>query len=315
MSTIACLAFLLSCRYTPVVDTSITPIPLLSEVVGSDTSLTLLKAAFERASLPILSDVAGKQYTLFAPDNAAWRGWLLATNFQSMDAVPPNQLDRLLKNHLLEGRFEPGTFVTGYRVSLAQQRFFGDPVNLSLALRRDSMVYVNQVKLEPDGQSASNGYLHRVKQVLTLPTLGDHLRYNPDIAAFLNALRRADLDVNYLATLDNPGSITVLAPDNGAFAAYLVENGYSSLAQIPQRELNNLLRYHIFMRSNVRSNDFSNNFDMQMLQGERVRIARDEKGAVGFIDARGRVARLTTPDVQGVNGIIHIVDKILLTKE
>ncbi len=73
------LALLLSCRYTPVVDTKVAPTPLLTEFIDRDTSLTLLKAALNRVNMEAMLGADNKQYTLFAADNGAWRAKILLT--------------------------------------------------------------------------------------------------------------------------------------------------------------------------------------------------------------------------------------------
>jgi transforming growth factor-beta-induced protein len=121
----------------------------------------------------------------------------------------------------------------------------------------------------------------------------------------LEAAQKAGL-ANFLATEDD---LTVFAPTDAAFTALLSDLGLSSLDDIPAADLAQILSYHV-IGSEVRSTDLStgyvptlasfsgNNISMYVMVGDDVTI----NGSTS----------VTTADVQADNGVIHVVDKVIL---
>lgn len=122
------------------------------------------------------------------------------------------------------------------------------------------------------------------------------------------ALTAADL----VATLQGPGPFTVYAPVNDAFAA-LPEGTVATLLQPENKgQLTNVLLYHVDDR-NLPSAAIpsGSNFFKPVLASERLCITKSH-GAVTIADGTGETANVVIADIKADNGVIHVIDKVLL---
>jgi len=113
-------------------------------------------------------------------------------------------------------------------------------------------------------------------------------------------------------TLSGPGPFTVFAPVNDAFAA-LPEGTVESLLQPENRDqLTNVLLYHVDDR-NLPAVDIptGSNYFQPLLTSERLCITNGTDG-VTLADGTGDVANVIIADIQADNGVIHVIDKVLL---
>ena len=128
---------------------------------------------------------------------------------------------------------------------------------------------------------------------------------NPDLGILVEAVVAAGL-VDTLST----GNLTVLAPTNAAFAALLAELGTTKaalLANVPL--LKAVLSYHV-LGQRVRSADVPLGKALVPLGGGFFKI--ESSNGLKVTDGRNRVARITATDLQASNGVVHVVDRVLL---
>lgn len=132
----------------------------------------------------------------------------------------------------------------------------------------------------------------------------------PELSSLVAALSRADGDL--VSILSSDGPFTVLAPTNDAFSAFLSENGFSSLEQVPTDVLSQILLNHVIM-SNVKANDLismGSGYTSGSATGagnQNISIYFDTANGVMF----NNTAMVTTADVEASNGTIHIIDSVL----
>jgi len=111
--------------------------------------------------------------------------------------------------------------------------------------------------------------------------------------------------------LQGDGPFTVYAPLNDAFAA-LPEGTVDNLLLPENKEqLTNVLLYHVDDRK-LTSTDFAPgaNFYKPVLTSERLCI--DASNGVEIADGTGAVANVVVADIEADNGVIHVIDKVLL---
>ena len=118
----------------------------------------------------------------------------------------------------------------------------------------------------------------------------------------LTAAREAGL----VETLSGEGPFTVFAPTDEAFAA-LPEGTVESLLEAPEK-LRAVLTYHV-VAGRVTSE--------QVVKLDRARTVNGAEVRIEVRDGRVRVndARVVKPDVQASNGVIHVIDAVLLPPE
>lgn len=112
-------------------------------------------------------------------------------------------------------------------------------------------------------------------------------------------------------TLAGPGPFTVYAPVNEAFAA-LPDGTVETLLQPENKEqLTNVLLYHVDDRKlNAAQFAPGANYYKPILASERLCIT--SHSGVTIADGSGEVANVVIADIQADNGVIHVIDKVLL---
>ncbi|EKB48443.1 fasciclin domain-containing protein [Cecembia lonarensis] len=159
---------------------------------------------------------------------------------------------------------------------------------------------------------ARNGVIHGIDQVLLPPTenIVEIALGNDDFSILVDAVVAAGF-VDLLATTNN---LTVFAPTNDAFVALLEELNFDSLEDLIDEEdgigiagLQVVLAYHVFA-GRVFSSDLSNT-TITMFSGDEVTI--DVSGP-SLIDANERISGVIATDIQATNGVIHVIDKVIL---
>lgn len=113
-------------------------------------------------------------------------------------------------------------------------------------------------------------------------------------------------------TLNGPGPFTVFAPVNDAFAA-LPEGTVETLLKPENKDqLTNVLLYHVDDR-NLTADQIpgGSNYFKPVLASERLCITKDSSG-VQIADGTGETANVVIADIKASNGVIHVIDKVLL---
>lgn len=113
-------------------------------------------------------------------------------------------------------------------------------------------------------------------------------------------------------TLQGPGPFTVYAPVNDAFAA-LPEGTVETLLKPENKDqLTNVLLYHVDDRKlTAEMIPNGSNYFKPVLASERLCISKGSNG-VTIADGTGEMATVVVANIEADNGVIHVVDKVLL---
>ncbi|OYX27540.1 MAG: fasciclin [Flavobacteriales bacterium 32-35-8] len=309
LALILCLALtsLSSCNN----DDAVAVPETIAEIATATPSLSNLVAALDRAGLVETLDGPG-QFTVFAPTNDAFQAFLTANGFASLNDVPVNVLTQVLLNHVVIGDNVSTSLSTGYVNTLAT---YGDTeLNLSMFINTAGGVKLNGVSnVELADIDATNGVIHVVDAVIGLPTVVTFALADPTFEILVSALTRETsfTFVNTLSTANgtNPAPFTVFAPTNAAFVNLLGELSLSSLADVPTDTLAAALTMHVVAGANVQSSALTNNMPIPTLGGS---ITANVTGGATLTDANARVSNIIFTDVQAVNGVVHVIDKVIL---
>lgn len=125
----------------------------------------------------------------------------------------------------------------------------------------------------------------------------------PSLSTLVTAVTEAEL----AGTLSGTGPFTVLAPDNDAFAA--LPAGVLDALLLPenQAELQTVLQYHV-ISGDLDSTDVTAAVGTSVTTLEGSGVAVSESGGNLFVNT----AQVTTPDVDATNGIVHVIDEVLI---
>lgn len=277
------------------------------QTAEDNADLSSLVAALKRADLVSALEGAGP-FTVFAPTNAAFATFLQANGFATVNDVPVDVLKQVLLYHVVSGKVASTDLSTGYVNTLAT--FGTSTTNLSLYVNLASGVKINDAIVTTADVTTSNGIVHVIDKVLAPATVVNHALNNPNFSILVAALTRSDLGVNYVSLLSGAGPFTVFAPTNAAFTALLAELGVANLAAIDAATLNAVLQYHVVSGANVRSSQLTEGQEVTTFSGGKFKIGL--AGGAKITDARNRVSNIVVVDVQGTNGVVHAIDKVLL---
>ena len=117
-----------------------------------------------------------------------------------------------------------------------------------------------------------------------------------------DAVKAADL----VATLEGKGPFTVFAPTDAAFAA--IQKDMDSLLKPENKgKLTKILTYHVVSGIHMAA-ELKNGTELTTVQGEKLKVSlKDNKVMIGD-------AQVITSDVVASNGVVHLIDKVLLPK-
>jgi uncharacterized surface protein with fasciclin (FAS1) repeats len=109
-------------------------------------------------------------------------------------------------------------------------------------------------------------------------------------------------------TLDTSGDFTVFAPTDSAFATLLAQLDVEKEILLNRPDLGDILTFHV-VPGIFASGDLRSGMNLQSLQGGQLTLAMDSNSVMV------RDATVTTADLSCSNGVIHIIDKVLLPSE
>ena len=137
-----------------------------------------------------------------------------------------------------------------------------------------------------------------------LPNIVALAQATPSLSILVEAVVAADL----VTTLSGPGPFTVFAPTNDAFAALLTELGITKAALLADKPLlTKVLTYHV-VSGRVPKASVPLNVPITTVEGETFTI----DATLAITDKRGRKANIVATDVFASNGVVHLIDKVIL---
>ncbi|TCK68780.1 putative surface protein with fasciclin (FAS1) repeats [Winogradskyella wandonensis] len=288
-----------------------------------------LAAALVRADLVTTLEGPGP-FTVFAPTDDAFQD-LLDTDptWNSVNDIPLDLLTNVLLNHVIIGDNIASSELINLGSGYATTGATGPSnTNLSLYFNVDGgTVELNGgfdtsagADVTTADVEATNGVVHVINKVLLPPTVVDMAIANDDFSSLVASLLEADgstADPMYVATLSGTGPFTVFAPNNAAFQALLDSNMmWNSPADIDDALLNAVLAHHVVVGNNVQSGDLTPNGTTSptTLQGQTIDITLPGTNGniADVVDGAGNDAGIIAVDVQTSNGVIHVVNAVLL---
>jgi len=283
------------------------------EIAMDTPDLSNLVAALSVADGNLVDVLSGGEFTVLAPTNEAFETFLAANGFMSLSEVPTDVLSNILLNHVISGTVNSTNLVdagSGYSTTNASNM---DGDNLSLYFDTSSGVTFNGISSVVAADIvASNGIVHVVDEVIGLPTVVTFAVSNPALSTLVAALTTEGLSVDIVSILsssDEPSPFTVFAPTNDAFGSLLAELGLNALGDIPVDILEATLGTHVAPEANVRSTDLVDGMSVNTI-GSTITVSLSD--GAKLIDPNGRESNIVAVDIQAYNGVVHVIDNVLL---
>ncbi|WP_237288489.1 fasciclin domain-containing protein [Variovorax sp. PAMC 28711] len=266
--------------------------------------MSLLAEAVVAAGLVDTLSATGP-LTVFAPNNDAFSA-LLGELGVSKDVLFADKtlLTAVLTYHVLTGKVLKADIPLGRAIEPVGGGFFkiealADAVKITDGRNRLTTILSTDTV-------ASNGVVHIVDRVL-LPANKDIVQTaqaTPSLSILVEAVVAAGL----VDTLKGKGPFTVFAPTDDAFAALLVELGVTKDALLADTELlSTVLTYHV-VPGRVLKAEIPLDTPITTVQGQAIRIS----ASLQITDASNRASGITATDIFNTNGVVHLIDKVLL---
>ncbi len=268
---------------------------LVETAISAGQFSTLATALTEAGLIETLSNEG--PFTVFAPTDEAFK------------QLPEGALDSLLQDkealknvllyHVVKGKVKAEDVV---KIDEAKT-VSGKKVDVNV---KDGNVYVNKAKVVKTDIMASNGVIHVIDKVL-LPPKADVIESSivdvavaaGDFTTLAKALKAADL----AETLDTTeGPYTVFAPTDAAFAK-LPEGTLASLLA-NKEQLKSILLYHV-VSGEVTADQVVKLSSAETLAGKSVTINTQDGVKVNN-------ANVLKTDIKADNGVIHVIDTVLV---
>jgi uncharacterized surface protein with fasciclin (FAS1) repeats len=111
-------------------------------------------------------------------------------------------------------------------------------------------------------------------------------------------------------TLEGKGPFTVFAPTNAAFGKLPAGTVDTLVKPENKASLTKILTYHV-VPGKLAASDLSDGKKLKTVEGEELTVKKTD-GQVMIIDAKGGMATVTISNVNQSNGVIHVVDTVLM---
>jgi uncharacterized surface protein with fasciclin (FAS1) repeats len=282
--------------------------PNIVQVAQSLPDFSILVEAVVAAGLVDTLSGAGP-FTVFAPNNAAFAA-LLDELKLTKEQLLANKglLTAVLTYHVLSGKVLAADIKEGAQATTVQGQLFTlglvGGASITDAQGRKANIVATDV-------AASNGVIHAIDKVI-LPQTKNIVEIAvslPDFSILVEAVLAADLQ----GTLSSTGPFTVFAPTNAAFAALLQELHVTKAQLLADKALlTAVLTYHV-LPAKVLAKDVTDGLKATTVQGQQFTLSK-AGSMLHILDARHRGANVVATDVQASNGVIHVIDRVLLPK-
>ena len=292
------------------------PKPTLVEAATEAGLTTLLTAVTAVPGLPnaLLSAPA---ITVFAPTNEAFAAALDVFNASNLNELVakiggPANLEKVLGFHVVPAvALSSSLAATNSFQTLSGQTITveksGNTVTVRDQLGRTAQVVAADIEI-------ANGVVHVINGVM-LPDLGLPTVVEAAQGAGLTTLLDAVTAAGLGNALLNADQMTVFAPTNAAFAAALQAFGAANLNQLVAKiggisNLQTVLGFHVVPAAAF-SFELAPTNTFTTLAGQQLTVTRTASG-VTVRDALGNTANVVTADVAIENGVVHVIDRVLL---
>lgn len=284
---------------------------IVATAQGGAQFSTLVAAVVKADLVNTLSNA--EALTVFAPTNAAFDAAAQAIGLADgpalVAALPGSALAKVLTYHVVAGKNLSTSLVAGDLTTLYTFETAATKLGLTLTsgVQLTDAVLTKATVTTADIQ-ASNGVIHEIDKLLVPPgvlNIVQMAQLNPAFSTLVGAV----VSANLVDALDGPEVRTVFAPLNSAFVGLTLPTGMGQLAEV--------LTYHV-LGSQVLSTDLGPVFGVPVptLAGQNITINNNavSPNIATITDASGSTpaSNIVAVDVRASNGVIHVIDKVLI---
>ncbi|WP_298533545.1 fasciclin domain-containing protein [uncultured Algibacter sp.] len=291
---------------------------IVDHAINNSAAFSSLVAALGAADGGLVSVLQGDgPFTVLAPDNNAFETFLDGASLGSVDTAV---LSQILLNHVLGANIKADDLIAleaGYNNTSATGA--GDNP-MSIYFNATDGVKFNGISSVTQADVVgTNGVIHAVDAVIGIPTVVTFAAADPNFSTLVTALTELTPATDFFEILSrtevgspvdgiNP-DFTVFAPTNAAFDKLEAVPGETVLTQV--------LLHHVISEANVTSGMLTNPGDTMptMLDGQMITITLPgtDPNIADVTDGAGNTGiGIVAVDVQAGNGVIHVLDTVML---
>ncbi len=272
------------------------------DVALAEAQFSTLTSALTKAELVSALQGTGP-FTVFAPNNAAFT----KAGITSLDGLSKDALTPILTSHVLNGK------VLAADVKSDGVSTLNTNNNIYLSVNSTG-VYINgNIKVIATDVDASNGVIHVIDNVIIPPTnsLVQIAATTEDFSELTSLVLAADPAVAAALTAASTTGLTVFAPTNAAFTELYKTIPKATLLDPSNKQLlTDVLLYHV-VSGRVFSTDLPN-VTGQVATVNTENISFDLTNGAKVVGKSSGNANITAANVLATNGVIHVIDKVLL---
>ena len=263
------------------------------DIVSNSSDHAILKLAIDTCLLDGVLSAAGP-FTLFAPTDAAFLALPSGT-------IPALLNDLTLLTQILEHHVVGDSVMSGM---LSNNQIVTTLLGTDVTVTINSMgVFIDNAMVTVADIIADNGVVHVIDAVL-IPTFPTNTVYDVVVNSADHAILKVAIDTCGLdGYLSGAGPFTLFAPTDAAFLALPSGTITALLNDLPL--LTDILKHHV-LGDSVMSGMLSNNQIVTTLLGTDVTVTINSMGV--FIDN----AMVTVADIIADNGVVHVIDAVLI---
>lgn len=279
--------------------------------------ISALVTAAQLAGLEDELSAPDANLTVLAPTNEAWAllsGQLGFDSIQALlEALPTSVLQQILRYHVLPTRVPKADLqAAATQNTLLVQG--GSTVALPLATVDNELRITDTIGrfavVNVFDIPADNGVFHVIDRVLIpsgLLTVLQTVQSNPErFRDLVNTALGLPPPNAVASALGGSAPVTLFAPVNSAFRAQAVAD---LLATLNSAQITTLLQYHM-LGSEVRSGAIAFGTPVATLAAQNITINAGTPPTID--DTSATNANITQVDILASNGVVHVIDKVLL---
>jgi len=268
--------------------------------VASENAKTLAAAVTAAGMVETLKGTG--PFTVFAPTDEAFAA--IQSDVDNL-LKPENktQLEKVLKCHVVDGKIMANDLKDGQELTTI------DGNKLKVTKMSDGKIMVGDAHITVSDVTATNGVVHMIDKVI-IPTTPSPMVKSKDIvdiaAESAKTLAAAVTAAGLVETLKGSGPFTVFAPTDAAFAA--IQSDVDNLLKPENKaQLSKILTYHVVSGKTLAA-DLKDGQMITTVEGTTLKVTITN----GKVMING--ANVISADIPASNGVIHVIDKVLMPK-
>lgn len=293
-------------------------LPDIVDLTVANSNFSSLVAALGAADGDLVTVLQGSgPFTVLAPDNNAFNTFLDGTPLEDVDTAT---LSQILLNHVVAGSaitsnilIDAGSGYTNTAATAANSNALSLYYNTSNGVTFNGTSTVMSADIV-----GTNGIIHAVDAVIDIPTVVTFAAADPNFSTLVTALTDLTPNTDFVSILSRTegGNSDGINPDFTVFAP--TNDAFDDLSSIPEEStLTQVLLHHVIGGANVTSSNLNNpgNTTAQTLQSDNITITLPGSGdnIANITDGSGSSdVGIIAVDVQAGNGVIHVINKVMI---